>query len=428
MSGQDLQCWGRVIRSEPARVITPAWSGEQVISNDFLLAHGLGRSYGDVCLNNGHTLIDTRRLSRFISFDAEKGMLECESGVTLDEILRLVVPRGWFLPVLPGTRFVTLGGAIANDIHGKNHHNAGSFGRHVLSLRLQRSNGSTLTCSPDENADLFNATVAGLGLTGLILSARIALRPIRSSSVSVENVPFTSIEEFARLSREADRTHEYTVAWLDSQKQPARGIFFRGNHADDGDLRFRESRPRRFPIAALAPFLNPLTVRIFNRLYFAANDRPAPRTVAFAPFFAPLDSILNWNALYGRRGFHQYQFVIPDASGLEPVAEILKRAARSGRASFLTVIKRFGPLQSPGMLSFPRAGITVALDFSRDSDTEGLLDDFDGLVAEADGVVYPAKDARMSGEHFRRFYPRWTEVESLRDPRFSSSFWRRVTT
>lgn len=427
MSDSAHQSWGRAIPSLPARVFVREWTGGRLPSGDLLLAYGRGRSYGDVCLNNGHALIDTRFLSRFRRFDAEAGVLECESGVTLDAILRLIVPQGWFLPVLPGTRYVTVGGAIANDIHGKNHHRAGTFGCHVRSLELQRSDGSRIRCSPDGNSALFGATIGGLGLTGLILSAELSLRPIRSPSVVVESLPFRSLLEFEALSRESDGTHEYTVAWLDSQRKQTRGIFFRGNHATEGARAAGPAEPHRLPLAPLAPFLNSLSVRAFNEIYFRANARQGERAVPYAPFFAPLDAVANWNAVYGRRGFLQYQFVVPDTAGLEPVEAILRRAADSRRASFLTVIKKFGTVGSPGLLSFPRAGITVALDFANQSGIEELLETFDEIVASAGGRVYPAKDARMSPARFRTFFPDWERLAEAKDPRFSSSFWRRVT-
>jgi FAD/FMN-containing dehydrogenase len=427
------ESWGRYPPSRPARVIDLTWATAPPPADDLLLPYGLGRSYGDVPLNNGHTLLDTSRLNRFRSFDEVTGLLECEAGTTLDDILRLAVPRGWFLPVTPGTKFVTVGGCIANDIHGKNHHRAGTFGRHVRSFELLRSDGARLHCSAEENAALFRATIGGLGLTGLITTASIQLRPIESADVIVERVPFRSLDEFDDLSRACDATHEYTVAWFDSfAGRHSRGIFFRGNHAPvslgaRGGIRKRQLR---LPHSKLtAPFLNPLTVRAFNTAYFLANARPKPQRLHYAPFFYPLDAIANWNSIYGSAGFLQYQCVVPESAGLEPVGEILDLAAWSRLASFLTVIKKFGALPSPGLLSFPRAGTTICFDFAaRKMDTLlPMLERCDDVVEAAGGSVYPAKDARMSGARFRRFFPQWEELQELADPRFSSSFWRRVT-
>jgi len=360
------ESWGRWIESRPARAVDATRTTvAEAAAGDLVLPYGMGRSYGDVCLNNGHTLIDTESLRRIRSFDETTGILDCGAGITLEDILRFVVSRGWFLPVTPGTKHVTVGGCIANDIHGKNHHRAGTFGRHVRALYLVRSDGIRLRCTPGENPALFRATIGGLGLTGLIVSAEIQLRRIDSPLVIVERVPFRSLEEFDALSRESDTTHEYTVAWFDSfAGRRSRGIFFRGNHAPARRTnwktdRLRERRSTRaWPIAPFAPLLRPITVRAFNTLYFHANARPKPQRIDYDPFFYPLDAVPNWNAIYGRQGFLQYQFVIPETAGLEPVADILDRAARSRLASFLTVIKKFGTLPSPGLLSFPRAGTT----------------------------------------------------------------------
>ena len=429
------ESWGRWIPSTPARVLPVDWATSVPRTDDLVLAYGRGGSYGDVCLNNGHTLLDTARMSRLLAFDEERGLLTCEAGATLDAILQVIVPRGWFLPVTPGTKFVTIGGCIANDVHGKNHHRAGTFGRHVRSLELVRSDGTRLRCTPDENSPLFRATIGGLGLTGLIVSAEIQLRRITSPNVETERLPFHSLEEFAALSRASDATHEYTVAWFDSLagRQP-RGIFFRGNHAsgelDSGDASARAARkPRTLPVRPFSPFLNALSIRAFNTAYFYANARPAPHTTHYDPFFYPLDAVANWNAIYGRSGFVQYQFVVPEAAGLEAVAEVLDRVAQSRLASFLTVIKKFGTLASPGLLSFPRPGTTVCFDFGmhRADVLLPLLEQFDDIVEAAGGSVYPAKDARMSAERFQRFFPQWQELRAHLDPRFSSSFWRRVT-
>ncbi|HYI13324.1 MAG TPA: FAD-binding oxidoreductase [Thermoanaerobaculia bacterium] len=427
------ESWGRSIPSRPARVVETSWTSAVPPQDDLVLPYGLGRSYGDVCLNNGHTLLDTARLTRFRRFDAGTGVLECEGGTTLDDILRLAVPRGWFLPVTPGTKFVTIGGCIANDVHGKNHHRAGTFGRHVRSFELVRSDGTRLRCASDENAALYRATIGGLGLTGLIVSAEIQLRRIESPSMTVERVPFRSLAEFDALSRTSDATHEYTVAWFDSfGGRDSRGIFFRGNHdpaPPAPKMRRPTGEPLPLPVAQFAPLLHPLTVRAFNTAYFHANARPKPQRVDYDPFFYPLDAIANWNGIYGPHGFLQYQFVIPEEAGLEPVGEILDRVAKTRLASFLTVIKKFGALPSPGLLSFPKAGTTVCLDFAaRNTDVLlPMLDACDAVVEDARGSVYPAKDARMAPERFRRFFPQWEELRAQADPRFSSSFWRRVT-
>jgi len=418
----SYESWGRAIASTPSNVVALAFPPSALPDSDLLLPYGLGRSYGDSCLNNGHTLLDTARMDHFRRFDAESGVIECEAGTSLDAILRAAVPRGWFLPVTPGTKFVTVGGCIANDVHGKNHHRAGTFGRHVRSLELLRSDGSRLRCSPTENADLFSATIGGLGLTGLIVSAEIALRKIESPMIRAERIPFHSLDEFDELSRASDATHDYSVAWFDSfgGREP-RGIFFRGNHAESGN-EHRNREPQRLPIRLFSPFLMPLTVRLFNETYFRANKHPHPQTIDFDPFFYPLDAVSNWNAIYGSKGFLQYQFVMPGS-----VAEVLERVGKSRMASFLTVIKKFGTLTSPGMMSFPRAGTTVCFDFAEGSPRlKPLLEELDRIVLDGGGAIYPAKDSRMSPETFRRSFPQFEAFAKFVDPRFSSSFWRRV--
>jgi FAD/FMN-containing dehydrogenase len=424
------ESWGRYIRARPKRVVPLQWASEIPDLSAIeapMLAYGLGRSYGDSCLNNGATILDAAPLSRFRKFDRDNGLLECEAGATLDDILRLIVPHGWFAPVTPGTKFVTIGGCIANDIHGKNHHRGGTFGRWVRSFDLLRSDGLH-RCSPTENRELFEATIGGLGLTGLIVRAEIQLKGIEGAMMLTESIPFHSLAEFQRLSDDSDETHEYTVAWFDSfGGRDPKGIFFRANHAPRPAP--RAPRPsHNLPVAPFSPLLNELSVRAFNAAYFFANDHPAPRLQHYDPFFYPLDAVANWNTAYGRKGFVQYHFVIPQRAGLERVAEILDRAARSRMASFLSVIKKFGDLPSPGVMSFPRAGTTVCLDFAaKHRELLSTLDAFDDVVAAAGGSVYPAKDARMSPAKFKSFFPMWESFAKYVDPRFSSSFWRRVT-
>lgn len=397
--------------------------------NGTLLAHGNGRSYGDVCLNAGGTLLHTRGLDRFIAFDPDAGVLRCEAGVLLGEILDLIVPHGWFLPVLPGTQFVTVGGAIANDVHGKNHHRVGSFGHHVLRLELLRSDGQRLECSPHEHAALFAATVGGLGLTGLVTWAELRLQRVSSPWLQAETLPFRGLEEFLALSAASAASHDHTVAWIDcTARGAAPGLFFRANAQPATRA---EPRRRRWSV----PFTPPLSlvnrpgVRLFNTVYRAVHaQRRAPRLCHYRPYFFPLDAVTHWNRIYGPRGFLQHQCVIPTDVAPQALAEILQRVARDGGGSFLAVLKQFGDQSAPGLLSFARPGITLALDFPlHGATTLRLLDTLDRVVADAGGAVYPAKDARMAGADFRRFFPAWESMHAHIDPRFSSSFWRRVT-
>jgi FAD/FMN-containing dehydrogenase len=399
-----------------------------------VLPYGQGRSYGDVCLNDGGTLLLTSRLDRLIAFDAENGVLRCEAGTTLEAILSVIVPRGWFLPVTPGTQFVSVGGAVANDIHGKNHHKAGTFGRYVRRFELARSSGERLVCSPEENAELFRATVGGLGLTGLVTWVEISLKRISGPRVDVETVPLTGLEDFFRLSAESDRDFEHTVAWFDGLAPPERfrGLFYRGNHAAPEDkVKLPDFRARlSVPCGLPSGLLNRRTIRAFNWLYYDwSAHKPSRRSVSYRSFFYPLDAVSHWNRIYGRRGFFQYQCAVPlGDEGRRPVAPLLEVVARSGQGSFLSVLKVFGDMASPGLLSFPRPGVTLAMDFpNRGRKTLELFDRLDALVRDAGGAVYPAKDARMSAAAFQAFFPRWREFEKFVDPKFSSSFWRRVT-
>ncbi|OOG51077.1 FAD-binding oxidoreductase [Rhodanobacter sp. C01] len=398
-----------------------------------LLPYGNGRSYGDSCLNAGNIVLRTRALDHFIAFDTGTGVLECEAGLLLSQILDLVVPQGWFVPVTPGTRFVTIGGAIANDVHGKNHHRAGNFGRHVLELELLRSDGSRRICSRNENPEWFAATVGGLGLTGLITRASIQLRRIAGPWMSTEVHRFDNLAGFFRLSEQSDRDYEYTVAWIDCLargKALGRGLFTRANHAPaHPDRRPPASASRlRMPFTPPLSLVNRLTLRSFNTLYYYRQRRPVVHaTTHYEPHFYPLDGIGEWNRIYGPRGFMQYQCVVPPVDADRRIAQLLEVIAASGRGSFLAVLKQFGNLASPGMLSFPRPGTTLALDFpNQGTRTLTLLDRLDDVVAAAGGAVYPAKDARMSGAHFRQYFPAWEAFRPFVDPHFSSSFWRRV--
>ena len=398
------------------------------------LPFGNGRSYGDSCLNEGGVLLDTRGLSRFLSFDPSSGILALESGVLLSEVLSLSVPSGWFLPVTPGTRFVTVGGAIANDVHGKNHHRDGTFGCHVRKLCLLRSDGSKLICSQNENQDIFSATIGGLGLTGVILWAEIALKRIKNPLIRSETIRFDNLTEFFRLSDESDLDYEYTVSWIDCLgrgKNLGRGLFMRGNHATVFEPSCSSTTAQKNTAIPFTPpfsLVNTLTLRGFNTLYYWKNRKRHMTNIGhYEPFFYPLDGVLHWNRLYGRKGFFQYQCVVPKNEREGAVREILQQISQSGEGSFLAVLKAFGDLPSPGLLSFPRPGVTLALDFpNREKKTLELLDCLDGIVAEAGGAVYPAKDARMTGERFRQFFPRWNEFLRYKDPAFSSEFWRRV--
>jgi FAD/FMN-containing dehydrogenase len=397
------------------------------------LAIGLRRSYGDSGLNPDGAVIEMAGLDRAIAFDPETRVLRAEAGISLDALLGILVPRGFFLPVTPGTRFVTLGGAVANDVHGKNHHRAGTIGRWVRRLGLLRSDGTAVELGPDDNSGLFAATIGGLGLTGLIAWVEIEVIPIASTMMDVETIPFASLDAFFPLSEESDGGFDYTVAWIDclaTGDALGRGIFSRARQAATGPL--APPKPRRGPSL---PFdlpgfaLNGLTVRAFNGLYYRNGRRKAGRaTMPYEPFFYPLDRIGGWNRLYGRRGFYQYQSVVPPDAARDATKAMLQAISAAGQGSFLAVLKTFGDTPSPGMLSFPRPGTTLALDFAnRGLSTLKLMARLDAIVREAGGRLYPAKDGRIPAEMFQAGYPNWQDFARHVDPGFSSSLWRRVS-
>jgi FAD/FMN-containing dehydrogenase len=434
LSTELILSWGRYPRLMHRLVHKPAWNDQlpellRVAAPGSLLPFGLGRSYGDSCLNGGRELIDCRRLNRILAFDESTGVVRCESGVSLRDLIEVLLPKGWFPPVTPGTSFVTIGGAIANDVHGKNHHCAGTFGANVQQLALHRSDRGLLRCSADENPDMFRATIGGLGLTGVIAWADVQLKRVGSPWMATESIPFSSLKAFLDLSHASSERFEYTVAWLDCfSGKRVRGIFFRGNHANDCRRKFRPRHGPTVPFALPGWVLNRWSIRAFNAAYYAVHAlRKGSAVEPYDGFFYPLDSIRQWNLLYGRQGFLQYQCVIPQ-SHPEACEELLERSARSGMGSFLGVLKQFGSAPAAGMLSFPRPGLTIALDFPmRGERTLNLMRSFDEVVRESGGALYPAKDARMSPAMFELSFPLWRDFTSYIDPRISSSFWRRVT-
>ena len=432
----NYESWGRYPKLKPNKVIPLFWRSELPDLNQLdknVLAYGLGKSYGDSCLNDGGILLDTKGLNKFISFDEKKGLLKCESGVTLAAILDFFVPKGWFLASTPGTKYITVGGAIANDVHGKNHHKAGTFGCHVTQFELLRSSGERLICSPAENSELFHATIGGLGLTGLITWVEFKLKPCPSAFFAMESIKFDSLDEFFEINADSENDFDYTVSWVDctaSGGNLGRGLFNRGNHADPKDYELPplpKGNPKNFPFDA--PFINSCSVNCFNILYYNKQlEKKEKHLIHFDPFFYPLDAVQHWNKAYGKNGFLQYQFVVPMESDSKTIRRILKKVSESGLSSFLTVLKKFGDVKSPGMLSFPRPGVTMAIDFRFSGNrTLKFCDELDEIVKAAGGVLYPAKDARMKAVDFQSFYPQWTEFAKYIDPKFSSSFWRRVT-
>lgn len=399
---------------------------------DNTLPYGKGRSYGDSCLANSDHVLQTIFLNRFISFDVDSGTIVAESGVTLEQLLSLVIPHGWFLPVTPGTKYVTLGGAVANDVHGKNHHIRGTFGKHILSFNLVRSDGQKITCSLDKNRELYAATIGGLGLTGIIEFVELQLIPIKSSLIDTATIRFDSLSEFFTLSNELDKDYEYSVAWIDCLAKGSavgRGVYMIGNHSEKGDLNVHLKRKLTVPFTFPFSAINKLTLPILNSAYFHLHKSGKQNTtVSYEPFFYPLDGIEHWNRAYGKFGFQQYQCVIPEDNAEIAMHELLVAIASAGSGSFLAVMKRCGNIASPGLLSFPMPGLSLALDFPQtDKLNNELFPVLDSIVRAASGRLYPAKDAHMSGSDFRDFYPNWEKIELLRDPALYSRFWHRVT-
>jgi FAD/FMN-containing dehydrogenase len=438
----DYRSWGRTLNARhhifrPGDI--PALQRMLgAIEDEAVLAFGCGRSYGDVALNPGGALIDCSRLDRFIDFDPATGILECEAGVRLADILEIICKpeahgSSWLLPVTPGTRFISVAGAIANDVHGKNHHGFGTFGRYLLAFDLLRGDGSYLTCSPTENQALFAATIGGLGLTGLILRARLQLRRVPGLAVESEQIRFDTLDDFFDLAAESDRDWEYTAAWIDSLatgKRIGRGIYARARHRAGASSALPASTPS-FGMPVKSPFslATPMTVRAFNALYWRklGLKRRVSKVCGYASALYPLDAVDHWNRAYGPAGFFQFQSVVPSAAARSATAEMLRLTAASSEGSMISVLKVFGDLDSPGMLSFPMPGITLALDFpNRGAATCAHLAKLENIAIEAGGRIYPAKDSLMTATSFRRGFPRYETFLRHIDPRFSSGFARRV--
>ena len=426
--------WGRVIR-RPQTVARPpfasdllAWAGTDKGPR---LAVGLGRSYGDTGLYSDGRMIMAQGLDRLISFDPVSGLLRAQAGLSLAELLKVVVPRGWFVPVTPGTRRVTLGGAVANDVHGKNHTRAGTFGRHVRALTLLRSDRGVVEIGPDRESDLFAATVGGLGLTGIILDITLQLTPIASANLDVETFPLGNLDDFFALNADSLEKCEQAVAWIDCTQRGAKvglGVYTRANWASDGDLRPHGDKVRAIPIEAPGFAINPLSLALFNTAYRTAQLlKPRRGKAHYAGFFHPLDALEDWNKLYGPTGFYQYQCVVPARDGQAAMQELLSIIGRSGDGSALVVLKTFGDLASPGMMSFPRPGYTLALDFrNRGEPTLRLLAALDAVVRAAGGALYPAKDGRLPRAMLDQGFPRFDRFLGFRDPACGSDFLTRM--
>jgi decaprenylphospho-beta-D-ribofuranose 2-oxidase len=411
-----LNGWGRypVIEANAPGFETAARAAELLARPGRWIAHGLGKSYGDSALNA--QVIMTRRFDKLLAFDREQGIVTCESGVMLADLIDVFLPKGWFLKVTPGTKLITVGGAIASDVHGKNHHIQGCFSAAVTTLRLMLPDGRILRCSSDENPELFRATCGGMGLTGLILEASLQLQPVRSAYIDQTVIRCRNLSQgFEQF--EINRQRPYSVAWIDClAKGDALGrcILMVGDHAGDERLTPPPSRPSSVPVEFPGFVLNKHAVNLFNHLYFHSHPSGhTHRPIPIDAFFYPLDRIADWNRMYGPHGFTQYQFVLPKAASLQGLKVILKRIAASGIGSFLAVLKLFGP-ENDNPLSFPMEGYTLALDFKIQPKLFPLLNELDRMVVDHGGRLYLTKDVRMARRTFQKGYPRWDEFKNLR--------------
>lgn len=419
---QQIANWGNYPRMESdVRSFTFTDQLSTLVNNTrHFIPRGNGRCYGDASL--AVNTISTLHYNRILSFDVVNGIFECQSGLTLDKILEVIVPKGWFLPVTPGTKFITVGGAIGSDVHGKNHHVDGSFSNHVVDMDVMVADGSIVTCSPTQNADLFNATCGGMGLTGMITRIKFTLKKIETSYVKQKQLKAENLEHLLQLFDKYSH-YTYSMAWIDCLsrgKHFGRGILIVGEHATTDQLSESQKDKRlavhgkmkiTFPFNLPSWVLNTLTVKAFNFLYYGKNfKKEINNVVPYEPFFYPLDAILHWNRGYGKKGFVQYQFVLP-MSAKEGLIKILNRIADEGLGSFLAVLKVFGKQDS--LISFPEEGYTLALDFPVRNGLFNFLDELDEIVLQYGGRLYMSKDARMKPEVLFKGYPRLEEFRSI---------------
>ncbi|MBV8251104.1 MAG: FAD-binding oxidoreductase [Chitinophaga sp.] len=429
-----LANWGNypAIASEESTFTQEEQLRSFVSDNHELIARGNGRCYGDASL--GKHSISMLKYDKVLLFDTQKGILETQAGVTLDQLLDIIVPKGWFLPITPGTKFITIGGAVASDVHGKNHHVDGAFSNHIIDMDVITGTGETVTCSPTQHTELFWATCGGMGLTGVITRVKFDLKKIETAYIKQTQIKAKNLEDVIRLFEEY-KHYTYSMAWIDCLKKGdafGRSILIVGEHAQPAEL---NDKQRKAPLTLPAkrkltiPFnlpsfiLNTLTVKIFNWLYYNKNlKREINNVVPYEPFFYPLDAILHWNRGYGKAGFVQYQFVLP-LEHKDGLVAILKRISDKGWGSFLAVLKVFGNQDS--LISFPMEGYTLALDFPVRKGLFEFLDELDEIVLQYGGRLYLSKDARMKQEVFWKSYPNAEKFASIvqqynPDKRFTS--------
>lgn len=424
----EMMGWGRFPKTT-AEIIEPADSQslQKLLSSQNLaslkkankcISRGAGRSYGDSALAS--QLLSSRFLDNFFAINEELLSLRCGAGVSLGEILKICIPRGLFLKVLPGTQQVTLGGAIAADVHGKNHHRDGSFCDSVQEISLVLASGELVTCSPGENSDLFHATCGGMGLTGVIVDATLTLQKISTAYIEQQCLVAKNLQECFDLI-ELNHHSKYSVAWLDclaSGNELGRSLLYVGEHVqsknEKPDLKYQARRGFSVPFTTPAFLLNKASMRLFNSSYYKLKKNKPRSILSYDSYFFPLDNIRHWNRLYGAKGFLQYQFVMPGDSAFDGITTVLQRVAELGKGSFLTVLKKFGE-ENKNLLSFPKQGYTLTLDFKHQASLFPLLEELDQIVLDHNGRIYLAKDARMSETVFKASYPNWEKFMRIKN-------------
>jgi decaprenylphospho-beta-D-ribofuranose 2-oxidase len=411
MASDFITNWNNYPR-EKAKVSSPVFTHDfdtTLADNPAFIVRGNGRCYGDASL--GASVVSSLKFNRILNFDAVHGIITCQSGLLLSDVLELTMPKGWFLPVTPGTRFITVGGAVASDVHGKNHHKDGSFSQHVIALKILTPAGVIISCSATENSEYFWFTCGGMGLTGIILEVTFSLKKIETGFIKQVQIKANGLDEVLDLFEQYSH-YTYSVAWIDCLKTGlnfGRSILMVGEHATVPELNGGRQQPKK-SITLSVPFnfpsfvLNGLSVKAFNAVYYGKNyKREMHGITSYEKFFYPLDAILHWNRIYGSRGFVQYQFVIPKQVGKVGIRDILTRISAKGWGSFLAVLKLFGTQQGP--ISFNMEGYTLALDIPINSKLFSFLDELDLMVKEYGGRIYLTKDARMKAEIFHSTYP-----------------------
>lgn len=420
----QITSWGKYPLIDANEIAVPQiQDASSLVNHPSWIPRGMARSYGDSSL--GKTMLSSLKWNRFLAFNPKTGILTCEAGITFEDILTHFVPKGWFPPVTPGTKFVSMGGAIASDVHGKNHHKEGSFSQHTLSFTLCTAKGEIITCSRAENASIFWATFGGMGLTGIVLTLTLQLKKIETAWIKMESIKTRNLAETLAVLN-AYESATYTVAWTDclmQGKNLGRSVFMKGEHASLYDIAATKhaQTPLQIPskLQLSLPFnfpsftVNSLTVKAFNFLYYNKQFSKETHTIAnYDTFFYPLDFVHHWNRIYGKKGFTQYQFVIPKEKGYEGMKRIIQKIGEAGLGSFLVVLKTFGE-QNSEYLAFPQAGYTLALDFGIEPRVFPFLEELDKIVLEYGGRVYLTKDARLSAETFRKMYPTLPQFQQV---------------